>query len=124
MRVVRDKVLSSPKWVHVLETKRRQHPGGEQSCRRSAFSLVTQELQDSVLGEIDRSFQEQGWSVPSLIFDGLHVDHRDDADLEVAIRVAERRVFERTSYRIRLLEKPLYGLQDAPIPGLTEGSRP
>lgn len=119
MRVVRDKVLSSPKWAHVLEMKRRQDRGDEQSCRRSAFSIVTQELQDRALGEIDRSFQEQGWRVPSLIFDVLHVNHREDADLEAAMRVAERHVFERTSYGILLLEKPLYGLQDASIQGLT-----
>ena len=56
--------------------------------------------------------------MPSLIFDGLHVEHRDDADLEAAMRRAERDVLERTSYRIRLLEKPLYGLQDARIPEL------
>ena len=114
MRVVRDKVLGSSKWAHVLDTKLRQDPGDEQRCRRSAFSIVTQELQDRVLSEIDSSFQAQGWRVPSLIFDGLHVEHRDDADLEAAMREAERHVFERCSYRIRLLEKPLYGLQDDP----------
>ena len=119
MRVVRDKVLGSSKWAHVLELKRQQEPRGEEERhRRSAFAIVTQELQDRVLCEIDRSMKQQGWRVPSLILDGLHVDHRDDADLEAAMRQAERDVLERTSYRIRLLEKPLYGLQDAPIPEL------
>ena len=115
MRVVRDKVLGSSRWAHVLEMKRRQELGDEERCRRSAFAIVTQDLQDRILGEIDRSFTSHGWVVPSLIFDGLHVKHRDDADLEAAMRTAERDVLDRTSYRIQLLEKPLYGLQDAPI---------
>ena len=84
---------------------------------RSAFAIVTQELQDRVLCEIDRSFQRQGWTVPSLIFDGLHVEHREGVDLDAAMRVVEGDVLEATGYHVLLLEKPLYGLQDAPFVG-------
>ena len=44
----------------------------------------------------------------ALIFDGLMVEHRDDADFEAAMRRAEEAVRERTGYRIELVEKPLY----------------
>ena len=113
MRVVRDKVLGSAKWAHILEKCTK---GNEEQRRRSAFAIVTQELQDRTLAEVDRSFQEHGWTVASLIFDGLHVEHREDAELEEAMRAVERTVLERTSYHIQLLEKPLYGLQDAAVP--------
>ena len=46
------------------------------------------------------------------------VKHREDANLAETLRLVEESVLEHTSYRIQLLEKPLYGQQDAPIPEL------
>ena len=46
------------------------------------------------------------------------VQHRECADLTEALRLVEAAVLERTSYSVRFIEKPLYGLQDAPIPEL------
>ena len=76
--------------------------------KRTVFSLCVGEIEDRVLSAIDTSLQDQGWAVPALIFDGLMVEHRDDADFEAAMRGAEEAVRERTGYRIELVEKPLY----------------
>ena len=85
---------------------------------RSAFSHVMFELEDRVLDAIDESFRNQGWTVASLIFDGMLVEHREgdtqDAStgcwlqLEDALRTAETAVLDKLGYRISLLEKPLY----------------
>ena len=86
---------------------------------RSAFSQVMFELEDKVLDKIDESLCGQGWTVASLIYDGMLVEHRkgDGQDpstggwleLESALRVAEEAVAKALDYRISLLEKPLYG---------------
>ena len=75
---------------------------------RSAFALCVFELEDKVLGVIDEYFQAHGWTVPTLIFDGMHVNHRDDADLDAAMRGAEAAVLKKLGYKIALLDKPLY----------------
>ena len=119
MRKVRTKVLSSEKWSCILSwTREKKKQAGEDECARSAFALITQELQDRVLLQADRAFRELGWCVASLIFDGMLVKHREDANLAETLRLVEESVLEHTSYRIQLLEKPLYGQQDAPIPEL------
>ena len=119
MREVRTKVLSSEKWSCILSwTREKKKQAGEDECARSAFALITQERQDRVLLQADRAFRELGWCVASLIFDGMLVKHREDANLAETLRLVEASVLEHTSYRIQLLEKPLYGQQDAPIPEL------
>eukprot|EP00966_Prymnesium_polylepis_P012737 292782-Prymnesium_polylepis.1 len=67
------------------------------------------ELENTVLACIAKHFEENGWTVASLIFDGLHVEHRD-ANLKGAMRGAEARVASELGYQIRLDEKPLHWL--------------
>ena len=66
------------------------------------------QLEDRVLGCIDRCLCELGWVVASLIYDGLHVQHRNDACLTDALRAAEDTVKQELGFTIALLEKPLY----------------
>ena len=73
---------------------------------RSVFSQCIFELEDAILGEIDAHIKEAGWTVASLQFDGLHVEHRE-ADIDLAMRAVEARVKRRLSYDIKLVEKPL-----------------
>ena len=64
------------------------------------------------------SLRSAGWTVGSLIYDGMHVEHRegDTCDpatgrwmqLEAAMRAAENAAFAKTGYKIHLLEKPLF----------------
>jgi hypothetical protein len=85
---------------------------------RSAFSHIMFELEDQILDVIDNSLRDQGWTVASLIYDGMHVKHRDGdvqdqstghwQQLDSALRKAEEDVQTKKGYRIELLEKPLY----------------
>ena len=77
------------------------------SIERAVFSLCIFELEDRVLATIDEYFTENGWTVASLIFDGLHVEHRSGHRLADAMRGAEERVRTKLGYVIKLDEKPL-----------------
>ena len=61
-----------------------------------------------ILTSIDEHFQSEGWTVASLQFDGLLVEHRPGADLDAAMRGAEHAARERLGYAIKLKEKPLF----------------
>jgi len=66
-----------------------------------------------VLDCIDRKLRSLGWNVASLIYDGVHVEHRDGSDLEAALREAETAVKKELGYSIALLEKPLFDPEGA-----------
>ena len=74
---------------------------------RSVFSHCIFELEDTVLAVVDAHFRESGWNVASLIFDGLHVEHRAGSCLVDAMRGAEKKVRDDLGYDIKLVEKPL-----------------
>ena len=88
------------------------------AIERSVFSACIFELEDMVLTVIDEHFQSNGWTVSSLQFDGLHVEHRatDTYDektggwvqLEAAIRGAEQAIESKLGYKIKLKEKELF----------------
>jgi hypothetical protein len=85
---------------------------------RAAFSACMFEVEDSVLTVVDEYFRSMGWVVASLIYDGMHVEHRDgDAQdpqtgrwlrIEEAMRAAEAAVERKLGYKIDLKEKPLF----------------
>ena len=85
---------------------------------RAAFSACMFEIEDSVLSVVDESFRSKEWNVASLIYDGVHVEHRDRdqqdthtgrwVQLEAAMRTAEAHVFNKLAYKIELKEKPLF----------------
>ena len=65
---------------------------------------------------IDVYLRSKGWTVASLEFDGLKVEHRTEdvcvdgkwRDLENAMREAESEVEKRLGYKIALTEKALF----------------
>ena len=90
-------------------TMPRPQPPSVAGRDRTMFSLIMFDLEDRVLDCIDRHLKHHGWTVASLIFDGVHVEHRDDGDLPAALRSAEAAVKEQLGYAVALLEKPMYG---------------
>ena len=84
----------------------------------AAFSACMFEIEDSVLSVVDEYFRSKEWNVASLIYDGVHVEHRDGdqqdthtgrwVQLEAAMRTAEAHVFNKLAYKIELKEKPLF----------------
>ena len=78
------------------------------AIRRSVFAGCCFELEDSVLAVVDCHLKEKGWTVATLIYDGLLVEVRPDADLEAVLREAETAVKQKLDYKIALMEKPLF----------------
>jgi len=88
------------------------------AINRAVFSHCIFEVEDRVLEAVDRCLRRSGWTVASLIYDGMHVEHRStdtrDPDsgrwleLEAAMRKAEEEAHRATGYRIKLSEKPLF----------------
>ena len=123
-----------------FEKTEREHPGTLEKLRniqrsklgasvsnvainRSVFSHCIFEVEDSVLSVVDKCLRELGWAVGSLIYDGMHVEHRggDTLDptsqrwiqLESAMRKAEAAVLTELGYSIKLCEKPLFQISNA-----------
>ena len=103
-----------------------------EAINRSIFSHCIFELEDSVLKIIDEHFRESGWTVSSLQYDGMHVEHRRRAattsassswnarhgiqgrapaafELKPVIAGAEAAVKTKLGYDIQLTEKELFG---------------
>ena len=59
---------------------------------RSAFAIINHEWEDEVLTVMDECFKANGWTVMSLIFDGVLVVDRPGCSLEAAFRQAEQAV--------------------------------
>ena len=92
------------------------HKASALAVKRSVFSLCVFELEDLILEVIDSHLRSKGWTVSSLEFDGLKVEHRVGdvcidgkwRDLETAMRKAEVEVETSLGYKITLVEKPLF----------------
>ena len=76
---------------------------------RSIFSRLMQTVENDILQIMIERLRELGWSITTLIFDGCHVLHRDDADLREALNQAQRSIKQNTGFDITLLEKDLFG---------------
>ena len=88
--------------------KKARMKGTMKAIKRSVFSSCVFELEDTILDVIDVYLQDNGWTVSSLQFDGLHVEHRADSILRVAMDGAEEAVKLKIGYEIKLDEKELF----------------
>ena len=100
------------------EAKRKATPI---AIQRSVFAGCCFELEDSVLEVVDCHLQEKGWTVATLIYDGLLVEVRPGADLEAVLREAETAVKQKLDYKIALMEKPLF---TKPMGGCAQEDQP
>ena len=88
------------------------------------FMRILQSCENEVLGILHRTFHNHGCIVRSKMFDGLVVEHGPQAvaagkTLQDIMEMAEA-ACEAQGWDVHLVEKPLYGLQDYPIPCLEE----
>ena len=107
----------------IAEAKRKKTTasnGGLPEIDRTLFANIIQSHEDRILRSVVDSLIRGGWTVGSLQFDGVYVEHRDDADLATALRVAEQAVVENTGFSIDLMEKELY---EAEVDSVVEGWR-
>ena len=101
-----------PKYRKMYERKLKKK-GSEEAAMRSAFAIYTQEIEDWVMEKVREYIWSQGIEIYSLIHDGLITS----ACTDQLLRGIEDYIAQH-GWDIRLAEKPLHGLQDAPIPEL------
>ena len=70
------------------------------AIEKSTFAIFLQTMENRALVQIHASLRENGWKARCLIYDGLLVEHRDDANIEHALRDAERAVASRLHIKI------------------------
>ena len=87
------------------------------AIEKSTFAIFLQTVENLALVQIHASLRANGWKARCLIYDGLLVEHRDDANIEHALRDAERAVASMLRIKIQLVEKPFYNGADS-APGL------
>ncbi|KAL1496034.1 hypothetical protein AB1Y20_014666 [Prymnesium parvum] len=101
-----------PKYKDLYDFKLKQKDSAV-AAERSVFALITQELEDCVMGIIRSYMDERGIQVFALIHDGFIAAECSDQLLrDIEARVAEY------GWQIELAEKPLFGRQDEPVPEL------
>lgn len=73
---------------------------------RSVFSRIAQKTENEVLTVMRRFCSERGWTVLTLCFDGLILQHRPGHTLDLAAMNA--RILKDSGYQIKIVEKPLF----------------
>jgi hypothetical protein len=94
---------------HVVEHCSRNKQGSA-ACR-SAFANILFMHEAKVLDCIIKTFHELGWKTNGLIFDGTPVKDRPDHDFAAAMCEVELKVHMTTGFKIKLAEKPMFGME-------------
>ena len=104
-----------------LARARKGASASNEAVDRAVFSHCIFEVEDAVLTVVDETFRSTGWVVASLIYDGMHVEHRNGdvhdptgrwLRLEEGMRAAEAAVQRKLGYKIVLKEKPLFEAEE------------
>lgn len=108
---LRDAVFASHKWMEFYEkdSARLRKAGkkdSEDAIGRSVFARIAQKTENDVLTVMRKFLAERGWTVLTLCFDGLIVQHRPERVLDLAAMNA--RILSDTGFRLEIVEKPLY----------------
>ena len=108
---LRDAVFASDKWMEFYEkdSDRLRKAGtkdSEDEIGRSVFARIAQKTENDVLTVMRKFLAERGWTVLTLCFDGLIVQHRPERVLDLAAMNA--RILSDTGFRLEIVEKPLY----------------
>lgn len=109
MKTLRTALLNSVRFAPLVaaerqaqETRRRT----KSAIERGIFSKIAQHIECIVLLSMCDYLHANGWTMHSLIYDGLTVEHR--AGFELDTRAIERHVEYDTQFTVSIVEKPLY----------------
>lgn len=85
---------------------------------------VVESCENEVLGIIHRTFFQLYWHVLAKVFDGLIAEPTESANttLAEAMQLAQEACVAR-GWHVKLIEKPLHGLQDEPIPCVVDARK-
>ena len=109
MRALRMAIVSAKRFEELVTAERRsqkRHGKSVDAIERGVFSKIAQHLENVVLLSMVTYLRRHRWTVLSLVFDGLIVQHREDTkvDLDAMARFVERD----TQFSVNIVEKPLY----------------
>ena len=110
------------KWT-VLESRHLREEGKRGAALTTTLvNRILRSCETEIIGIVHRCLENVGWQVRSKIFDGLLVEQREGSErtLEEALKLAET-ACKLQGWQVKLVEKPLRGLQDEPIKTVVEG---
>jgi hypothetical protein len=121
-RSLRDQLLNHGRFRWTLLDRETLEKEGK--CKSAIDNLlmprIIQSCENEVLSIIHRRFEDLNWRVRALVFDGLIVEPTGSClPLPDAMKEAEKSCFSR-GWDVRLVEKPLHGLQNAPMKTVSE----
>lgn len=114
---IRDQLLGHGRfqWTSIEREKLKKEGRRDREIDSVLMPRIVQCCENEVLGIIHRSFEDIGWRVRAKVFDGLITeDPSRTMNLSDALKAAEAACLSR-GWNVRLIEKPLHGLQDEPI---------
>jgi hypothetical protein len=86
--------------------RRKGKKESEEAIDRSVFARVMQKTENEILTVMRRFLREKGWTVLTLCFDGLCIQHRPERTLDLP--ALNERITKDTGYKIEITEKPLF----------------
>ena len=110
-------VFDSQQWAEFVERDRaRLVKEGKKkdadAVDRAVFARIAQKTENEVLSVMRAFLKERGWTVLTLCFDGLMVQHRPERVLDLPAMNA--RILKDTGYVLEIVEKPLFS-QSFPV---------
>lgn len=122
MHAIRDQLLTHGRfqWTSIERERLKKDGKSDGAIDSMLMPRIVQSCENEVLGIIHRCFEDQGWRVRAKVFDGLIAEnHSRRMELLLVMRKAESACFSR-GWDIRLVEKPLHGLQNEPLKTVQE----
>lgn len=107
---LRDAILRSKRFSDLIHDETRAQQKKQNSghrIQRSVFSKIAQHLECTVMLSMFDYLVANGFSVHSLIFDGLMVENSSTIGTPV-LSAMEDHVLQHTGYHVTIVEKPLY----------------
>ena len=108
MKCIQRRVLSSREHEGVLSRERWKRKNAfvrKEVVARRAFAILLQTMECRILLAMKECLETTGWTILSLVFDGLIAEDRPGIELDV--RQIESNIFLKTKFRMRVTEKSL-----------------
>ena len=117
---IREAIFASNEWrdwCAADAARLREEGKPEHKIQRSVIARWAQLNESYVLAAMRAYLEESGWTVVSLVFDGLIVFDRPGHELD--LRAMEARILQDTRVDMKIAEKPLFRPPGAPFPTLS-----
>ena len=104
IEILREALIYSERFKHIVESNK--YKVKDEAWKRGAFSKIAQNIECKILMSIREFLIQNGWTIHSLIFDGLTVEHNHTKELD--LHKIESYVELQTQFKVVITEKPLF----------------